>query len=77
MEDVDTTGTNTFTAVEEDAEHKTTGNGAEAVVVDSIVILHITVGHTKCVPIRVKTAGPQNMATKRMRNGVTRCREVK
>ena len=45
MEDVETTATNPVTAVKEDASHKTTGIGAEAVVVKSTVILHITVGH--------------------------------
>ena len=52
MEDVDTTETNTVTTVEEYATHKTTVIGTEAVVVEPIVILNITVGHTECVPIR-------------------------
>ena len=47
MENVDTTETNLVIAVEEDAAHKTTGIGAEAVVVDQTVILHITIGHTE------------------------------
>ena len=38
MEDMDITETNTVTAVEEDAEHKTTGIGAEAVVIEPTVI---------------------------------------
>ena len=46
MEDVDTTATNPVTAVEEEAEHKTTEIGMEAVVVEPTLILHITVGHT-------------------------------
>ena len=58
MEDVDTMATNPVITVEENAAHKTTGIGAEAVVVNSTLILHITVGHTECVPIQVKTAGP-------------------
>ena len=64
-EDVDITATNPVTAVEEDADHKTTGFGVEAVVVDPTVILHITVGHTECVSIRENNAGPHQMATKR------------
>ena len=46
MEHVDITATNTVTAVKEDAEHKTTEIGAEAVVVEPTVTLHVTVGHT-------------------------------
>ena len=46
MEDVDITATNSVTEVEEDADHKPTGIGAEVVVVGPTVILHITVGHT-------------------------------
>ena len=57
---------------EEDAAQKTTGIGVEAGVVKPTVILHITAGQTECVPIRVKTTGPQQMATKRTRYGVTR-----
>ena len=51
MEDVDTTASNPVIMVEEDAAHKTTVIGAEAVDVDPTVILHINVGHTECVPI--------------------------
>ena len=51
MEDVDTTSTNQITAVKEDAAHKTTVIGTDAVVVKPTVILHITVGHTECVTI--------------------------
>ena len=51
MEDVDNTATNTVTVVKEDAVNKTTGIGADAVVVNPTVILHITVVHTECVPI--------------------------
>ena len=58
MEDVDTMATNPVITVEEDAAHKTTGLGAEAVVVNPTLILHITVRHTDCVPIQVNTAGP-------------------
>ena len=46
MEDVDITATNPVTTVEEDAEHKTTVIGTDAVVVEPMSILHITVGHT-------------------------------
>ena len=74
MEDLDTTATNPFIKVEEEAAHKTTVIDAEAVVFDPTVILHITVGHTECVPIRLNTSGPHQMYTKRMRYGVTRCR---
>ena len=59
MEDVYTMATNQVIAVEEDVVHKTTVIGADAVVVDPIVILHITVGHTEYVPIREKNARPQ------------------
>ena len=45
MKDVDVTATNPVPAVEEDAVHRTTGIGAEAVVLEPTVILHITVGH--------------------------------
>ena len=76
-EDVDTTKTNSVTAVEKDAVHKTTEIGAEAVVVKPKVILQINVGHTEYVPIQVNTAGPQQMATKRTRYGVTGCRAVR
>ena len=77
MEDVDITATNPVTAVEEDAEHKTTGIDTEVVVVEPTLILHITVGHTECVIIGVKTAGPHNMATKRTRYVVTIYQAVK
>ena len=77
MEDVDITATNTVTAVEEDVVHKTTVIGMEAMVVDPTVILHITIGHTECVPIREKTVGPQNMANKITCYGVTRFRVVR
>ena len=52
MEDGDITATNPVIAVQEDAVQKTTEIGEEAVVVKQILILHITVGHTECVPIR-------------------------
>ena len=52
IEDVVITATNTDTVVQDYTEHKTAGIGAEAVVVEPTVILHITVGHTECVPIR-------------------------
>ena len=77
MEEVDTTATNTVIAVKDDAAHKTTVIGADAMVVEPTVILHITVGHTECVPIRANTAGTQKTDTKKTRCGVTRCREVK
>ena len=50
MEDVDITAINPVTTVEEDTEHKITGIGVEAVVVDSTATLHITFVHTECVP---------------------------
>ena len=50
MEYMDTMATNPVIAVREDAAHKTTGIGAEAMVVEPTVILHITAGHTECVP---------------------------
>ena len=59
MEEVDTMATNPVIAVEGDAAHKTTGIGAEAVVFDPTVILHITIGNTECVPIQTKTSGTQ------------------
>ena len=71
MEYEDTTVINQIITVEKYTVHNTTGIGAEAVMVESTVILHITVGHTECVPIWVNTAGPQNMATKRTHYGVT------
>ena len=74
---MDITTTNPVTAVEEDAVNKTTGIGAEAVVVDPKVILHITVGHTEYVTIREKTAGPHQMSTKRTRYGVKICQAVR
>ena len=76
VEDIDTTATNPFTAVEEEEAHKTAGIGAEDMIVDLAVILHITVGHTEFLPIRVKTALPHKMSTKRTRYGVTIFREV-
>ena len=57
MEEVYTAATNPVMAVKEDMAHKTTGIGAEIVVVDPTVLLHLTVGHTECVPIQAKTAG--------------------
>ena len=76
MEDVYNAETNPVNAFEEDTAHKTTEIGAEAMVVEPTVILHITVGHTEFVTIRVNIAGPQKMATKSLRYGVTRCRAV-
>ena len=52
MEDMNTTVTNPIIVVKENAVHNTTGIGADSVVVETTVILHITVGHTECVPIR-------------------------
>ena len=72
LEDVDITVTNPIIAVDEDAVHKTTGIGAEVVVVVATVILHINVGHTECVPIRAKTAGHQQTDTRRTRCGTIR-----
>ena len=69
MEDLDITATNSVTAVEGDMDHKTTGIGAEAVVVEPTIILHINVGHTECMPIRAKTSGTQNISTKRTQYG--------
>ena len=69
---MDNTAINTVTAVEEDMKHRTTEIGAKAVVVKPTVILHIYIGNTECVPIRVETSGPQNIATKRRWYGVTR-----
>ena len=77
MEDEDTAVTNKIIAVKKDEVHNTTGIGAEAVVVESTVIVHITVGHTECVPIRAKTAGTHHISTKRTQYGVTRCRLVR
>ena len=77
MEDVVTTATNPVTVVEEDMAHKTTEISAEAVVVDTTVILHIIVGHMECVSIRVKTTLPQQMVTKRTQCGVKICRVVR
>ena len=65
MEDVDITATNQVTAVEEYAVHKKKIIGADAVMTETTIILHITVGHTECVLIRSKTAGPHRMASKR------------
>ena len=53
------------------------GISAEAVVVKSTVILHLTVGHTKCVSIQAKNTGPKKTDTKRTRCGVTRFQKVK
>ena len=69
--------TNPVTAVNKDTVQKTTGIGVEAVVVESTLILHITVGNTEYVPIRANTEGPQNMATKRTRFCVTRFRAMR
>ena len=77
MEDVGITATNPVTTAEEYKVHKTTRIGAEAVVVETTVRLHITVGHTECVPIRKNTAVPQHMATERKQYGVTRCQVVR
>ena len=74
---MDITATKPVTAVEEDAEHKTMGIGVGDVVVYPTVILHLTVGHIECLPIREKTAGPQKMDTKRMEYSVTRCWAVR
>ena len=74
--EVDITENNKVTAAEEDAEHKIMGIGAEAVVVEPTVILHITVGHTECVPIRAKTAGPRHTDNRRTRCGAIRCWKV-
>ena len=63
MEYEDTTVINQIITVEKYTVHNTTRIGAEAVMVESTVILHITVGHTECVPIREKTAGPQQIDT--------------
>ena len=57
MEDENTTEANPVTAVEEGASHKKTGIGAEAVAVDTTVILHIAVGHTECVATRKNNSG--------------------
>ena len=76
MEDVDTTVTNPIIAVKEDVVHNTTGIGVEAMVVMTIVILLVTVGHTECVPIQENTAGPWKAETRRTHCGATRCREV-
>ena len=73
MEDTDITATNPVTAVEEDVYHKTTEIGAYAVEVETIVFLHITVGHTDCVTTRANIAGPQRMETRRTHYGVIRC----
>ena len=53
------------------------GIGVGAVVVGTAINLHITVGHTECVPIRENTAGPQQMDTNSTWCGVTRCWAVK
>ena len=77
MEDVYITATNPVTVVEEDDEHKIMGIRADAMVVEPTVILHITVGHTECVPIRSNTTGPRQMVTTRTQCGVKICRVVK
>ena len=77
VKDVYTTSTNQVIVFKEDVAHKTTGIGAESVVAEPKVILHITVGHTECVLIREKTTGPQQACTRRTRCGVTRCWELK
>ena len=59
MEDVDTMVTNPIIVVKENA-----ALGAEVVVAEATVILHITVEHTECVPIQEKTAGPSQKDTK-------------
>ena len=46
MESFDITATNSVTAVKEEAEHRTTGIGADAMVVEPTIILQITVGQT-------------------------------
>ena len=76
MVDVDITETNLVTAIEEDADHKTTGICAEVAAVEPTVILHITVGHTECVPIRANISGHQWMATRRTQYGVIICMAV-
>ena len=76
MEDVDTMVTNINIAIEEDAVHNTKGIGAEAVLVESTLILHITVGHTAYVPINENTAGPRKTDTIRTRCGATRFWEL-
>ena len=76
MEDVDTTVTNTIIAVEEDKVYSTTVIGAEAVMVEATLILHITVGHMECVPIRAKTAGTRKMDTRRTWCSATRFQNV-
>ena len=77
MEEVDITATNLVTVVGEDAEYKTMGIGADAVVVKPTVILHITAGHTEYVPIRANIAGSHYISTKRTQYSVTRCRAVR
>ena len=57
--------------------NKTTGIGAEAMVVEPIVILHITVENTECMILQENTAGPQQTDTIMIQCGVTRFREVK
>ena len=76
MTNEDTMVKNQIIALEEDVVHNTTGIGADVMVVKSTVILHITVGHTECVPIRAKTGGPWNTDTRRMRCVTIRCQEV-
>ena len=77
MEDVDTTVPNTIIAVKEDVVYNTTVIGAEAVLVDSTVILHITFGHTECVPIQTNTSVPRQIDTRRTRCGATRFQKVR
>ena len=69
--------TNPVTVVEENGAHKTTEIGAEVVVDKPTVILHTTVGHMKCVPIQLNTAGPRKKPTKIKRYGVTICWSVR
>ena len=77
MSDTDITATNPVTAVEEDADHKTTGIGAEAVVVEPTVILQITIGHMECATIRENISGPHRMATRKTQYDVIRFRAVR
>ena len=77
MEDADIMATNPVTAVKEDVDYKTTRIGAEGVVVEPTVILHINFGHTECVPIQANIAGPERMATIRTQYVVMRCRSVR
>ena len=71
--DADITAINTVMPVEENVDHKTTGIGANAVALEPAVISHMTVGHTKYVPIQSTIAGLQRMETRRTQYGVIRC----